>query len=366
MDSDLIDRIYECAFVPESWPEILGELATIATARAGFLFISNGDIHQFKASTNIGTEVIGPLVSSGWMARSERFKRFLSARNPGFFLDSEIYTPEEKARDPFYRDLLYPRGLGWAVGTIVPLPTGDRFAINLEREMARGPVEAAAVDALNELRPHIARSAFMAARLQLERARAAAQALEMVSLPALVLDQAGKILVANSLIETLASTVYWRANDRVALRDRAADALFRDAIAAIDRESNPSVRSFPIRSGEADGLMVAHVLPIRRSARDIFVRCAAVLVLTPVTSSQAPPVELVQSLFDLTPSEARVARGLASGKTVDDLASESGTSINTVRTLLSRVMNKTGCNRQAEIVSLLAGVSVSPLRMGDT
>ena len=54
-------------------------------------------------------------------------------------------------------------------------------------------------------------------------------------------------------------------------------------------------------------------------ARDIFVRCTGVLVMTPVTLPQAPPVELVQSLFDLTPAEARVARNLAAGETVEDL-----------------------------------------------
>jgi hypothetical protein len=68
------------------------------------------------------------------------------------------------------------------------------------------------------------------------------------------------------------------------------------------------------------------VVPIRLSARDIFVRCAAALVLAPVTLPQAPPVELVQSLFDLTPAEARVARSLASGKTVEDIATDGGTS----------------------------------------
>jgi hypothetical protein len=141
MAPDLIDRIYECSFVPELWPMLLDDLAKIATARAGFLFISNGDIHYFRASTPIGTEVIQPLVSNGWIARSERFARLLAARNSGFFSDSDIYTEEEKKTDPFYRDLLFPRGLGWAVGTTVPLPTGDRFAVSLEREYARGPVE---------------------------------------------------------------------------------------------------------------------------------------------------------------------------------------------------------------------------------
>ena len=73
---------------------------------------------------------------------------------------------------------------------------------------------------------------------------------------------------------------------------------------------------------------------------------------------QAPPVELVQSLFDLTPAEARVARSLAAGKTVADIASAGGVSRNTIVEHLGRVMEKTGCHRQAEVVALLTGVSL--------
>jgi DNA-binding CsgD family transcriptional regulator len=121
------------------------------------------------------------------------------------------------------------------------------------------------------------------------------------------------------------------------------------------------VRSFPVRDTGAEAMMVAHVVPIRLSARDIFVRCAAVLVLTPVTLPQAPPVELVQSLFDLTSAEARVARGLAAGKTVQDIATDGGLSLNTIRTHVRGVLEKTGCNRQVDIVALLT--AISPMRL---
>ena len=80
--------------------------------------------------------------------------------------------------------------------------------------------------------------------------------------------------------------------------------------------------------------------------------------MTPVTAPQAPPAELVQSLFDLTPAEARVARSLASGRTVEDIATDGGVSLTTVRTHVRRVMEKTGCNRQVDIVALLSGISL--------
>jgi len=247
------------------------------------------------------------------------------------------------------------------VGTAIPIPTGEKLTLVLPRRTERGPVERAVVQKLDELRPHLARSALMSARLQLERARIASETLAALGLPALVLNEQGKVLAANSLIEALTSYVQWRAQDRVSLKDRAADNLLRDAIAAIDAAGGAGVRSFPVRDAGADAMMVAHVIPIRLSARDIFVRCAAALVLTPVTLPQAPPVELVQSLFDLTPAEARVARGLAAGKTVEDIATDGGISTNTIRTHVRGVLEKTGCNRQVDIVALLTAISATRL-----
>jgi DNA-binding CsgD family transcriptional regulator len=216
-----------------------------------------------------------------------------------------------------------------------------------------GPTKA--VEKLNELRPHLARSALLSARLQLQRARIASETLAALGLPALVLEEKDKVLAANCLIEALSGYVHWRARDRISLKDKAADNLLRDAIAAID-VAGGSVRSFPVREAGAEPMMVAHVIPIRLSARDIFVRCAAALVLTPVTLPKAPPVELVQSLFDLTPSEARVARNLAAGETVEAIASAQGVSQNTIRAHVRGVLEKTGYNRQTDDVALLTAI----------
>jgi DNA-binding CsgD family transcriptional regulator len=361
MDPNLTDRIYECAFVPEHWPRVLGDLADLAGARAGFLFVSNKDIHHWTSSTQVGIEALSPLVDSGWVARSERFARFLAARHCGFLRDDDLYAPAERESDPFYRDLLYPRGLGWGAGVAFPLPTGDRLSINVEREYARGPVEREAIERLDTLRPHLARSGLMAARLQLERARAAAEALAQIGLAAVVLGPQGKVLAGNALIEALTEHVRWRADDRLALKDRRADQSLRDAIAAIGAANGPGVRSFPVRDSEDRSAMVAHLIPVRLSARDIFVRAAALLVLTPLTAPRAPAVELVRSLFDLTPAEARVARDLADGKTVSEIAAGSGVSPNTTKAHVRGVLQKTGCSRQVDVIALLGGIASARL-----
>jgi DNA-binding CsgD family transcriptional regulator len=306
-----------------------------------------------------GTAIV---VKEGWFFRGTCVARLFAARHAGFLTDLDEYTADELDREPIYRDLYRSRlGVGWAAATVIPVPTGERLTFIFTRLIERGPVERAVIEKLDELRPHLARSAFLSARLQLERVRVASETLAVIGLPALVLDAQGKVLAANHLIEAMAGHVQWRAHDRVSLRDKAADQLLRDAVATVDVAGGSSVRSFPVRDIGANVMMVAHVVPIRLSARDIFVRSAVVLILTPVALPQAPSVELVQSLFDLTPAEARVARGLAAGKTVDDIATDGGTSASTIRTQVRGVLEKTGCNRQVDVVALLTAISASRL-----
>jgi DNA-binding CsgD family transcriptional regulator len=226
-------------------------------------------------------------------------------------------------------------------------------------------VDASVIQRLDELRPHLARSALLFARLQLERARAASETLAAIGLPSLVMNEHGHVLAANHLIEQMAGHIVWLAQDRVALKDRRADKLLRAAVASSIAAAAAGTHSFPARHADAEETLVVHVIPIRLSARDIFSRCAAALVLTPVTAPQAPPVELVQSLFDLTPAEARIARDLASGETVEDIASAGGVSRNTIRTRVRAVPTKTSCGRQTDVVALFNGIW-SPRQSGKT
>jgi DNA-binding CsgD family transcriptional regulator len=355
MDTPLIDKIYESCFLPEFWPEVLDELGRIVDAPGASLFVLKNDA-QYCITSPEPRERAQRMIKEGWLWRGRIISRLFAQRHSGFLIDVEFFTPEELEQEPIYRDVWRPQGVGWGMATAIPIPTGENVMFVLSRRIEYGPFERAFAQRLDELRPHLARSVLISARLQLERARVASEALVAMGIPALVLDETGKALAANSLIEAMSGCVHWRAYDRVSLKDTVADHLLRDAIATIDSGTGPHVRSFPVRDAHANAMMVAHVIPIRLSARDIFLRCATVLAMTPLTPPQAPPVELVQSLFDLTPAEARVARSLAAGKTVENIASDGSVSLSTVRTHVRGVLEKTGCNRQAEVVALLTGI----------
>jgi DNA-binding CsgD family transcriptional regulator len=70
---------------------------------------------------------------------------------------------------------------------------------------------------------------------------------------------------------------------------------------------------------------------------------------------------LLQDLFALTPAEAAIAAALGEGKSVEAIARTCHISLNTARTHLKHIFDKTNTRRQAELVSLLAR-SVAALR----
>ena len=66
---------------------------------------------------------------------------------------------------------------------------------------------------------------------------------------------------------------------------------------------------------------------------------------------------MIGQLLGLTPTESRVAVGLAEGKTVPDVAAASGRAEGTVRIHLKRVHRKLGVSRRADLVRLVLSVA---------
>ena len=357
MQAELIDRIYECSLVPELWPEVLDELAGLTDSQGGLLFAVRDKVLNWTSSPVL-SEVFQSYVSDGWFKQCTRRVCLFSNNLPSFFTEHDFWSPDQIDANPIYRDFFRPRGLGWSAGTGLMMPTGDNIVFSVERNFDNGPIEQEKVRVLNELRPHLARAALIASRLGLKTAKGTNSILAELGLPALVFDESGVVIEANPLMNDLTEHVKWQALGKIRLADVSANALLYTSLPALDASSDTAIHSFPLRDGDGRAALVAHVVPIRRSAHDIFGRSFALMILTPITARKAPPVELLRSLFDLTVSEARVARAVAQGESLDDIATAGGVSKNTVRSQLQQVMDKVGCSRQAEITAMLANISL--------
>jgi DNA-binding CsgD family transcriptional regulator len=199
----------------------------------------------------------------------------------------------------------------------------------------------------------------MSARLRLERAEGMSESLTTMGLPSAVLLGDGRVIAASPLFEKIGGQIVSRAFGRIALADAGANALLSEAIANLHSSAYQfGAKSIAVPSDDENAAMVVHLIPVRRSAHDVFGPAMGILVVTPLGSSQALPAELLNGLFDLSPAEIRAANGLLQGKTIDDLAAGFGLSRETIRTQVKAVLAKTGTARQSDLVSLLANVNM--------
>ena len=357
MQDELVDRIYECSVVPEEWPAVLDDIARLSDSEGGLLFSARKALN-WTASERVA-DIFAAYVEEGWFGRCSRRLCLMGQEEPSFFVEHDFWSDAEIDADPVYRDFFRPRGLGWSAGTGLQVPTGDNIVFSVERAFSAGPVEAERVAQLNLLRPHLARSALVSARLQHKRAQGAAEALAALQLPAFLLRADGEIAEESPLASAVAGEVRYGAQGRLGLVDRHADPILREALAALKAGSDEGVRSFPVRDSLGAARHVGHLIPIRRGAHDVFGDSYALLLLVPVSSDRVPSASLMRSLFDLTPSEARVASGIARGDTPEAIAATGGVAISTVRSQLRSVLEKTGASRQADLAGLLARIGAT-------
>jgi DNA-binding CsgD family transcriptional regulator len=83
----------------------------------------------------------------------------------------------------------------------------------------------------------------------------------------------------------------------------------------------------------------------------------ALLTIAPLDSKSFADPVFVGSMFDLTPSEAKVAIALVAGQDLRSIAKGQRVSLETVRTQLKSIFAKTATHRQSDLIALLLRVT---------
>lgn len=358
MTGDLVDRIYEAAFVPELWPGVLQSLSDASNSAAGDI----GLLQEHNAPKFLATDMIRPVLDDISAQREwpdvEVTRMMFSMLPPAAFIyDADYFPPEVLAANRSRLDRTRPLGIGGQVGTFITIPTGEIVLFAMERWLHNDRPSDENLAWLNGMRPHLARAGLIGARLRLERAQAMTSTLQKIGLPAAVMTATGRVLAANPLLETHADLFVPTARDGIAIADDTADELFRSAVDVLSRGASSEVSSIAVRAREGRPACVVHVLPLCRSSRDIFGRGDILMTATVIQPHEPiPSGGLLAALFDLSPAEAKLAAALASGLSLDAAAAASGVTVKSARTYLERIFAKTGTHRQAELVALLKGV----------
>ena len=351
---EAIDGIYEAAVLSELWPAALGAADTLIQTQGAMIFAaSEGKVNW--VATEAFTPRVQDFIDGGYMDDNIRLRRGLELNYPGFSRDWDFISADEMNVLPMYTNFLRPRGFGSSVATAVPMHTGDMLVVHFEQSFERGPVPDKDVAFLDTLRPHFARAGLLASRLRMRQLEATVAGLAVVGLPAAVTGPAGTLLALNPQFEQLGQIPTFRAFSKLAVKHRAANDLLQEALQSAAK-GHAGPRSIPVPATDGLAPTIFHVLPLRRQAHDLFSGGESLVVATPIGRPAAPPFEVLNALFDLTPAEARVASRLTAGLTLAQIAAETGVSVETVRGQLRGVLGKSGMHRQAELVGFLAAI----------
>ncbi|MES2033173.1 MAG: helix-turn-helix transcriptional regulator [Pseudomonadota bacterium] len=359
MTDELVERIYEAAFVPEAWPLLLQSLADRVEATGAGLILDRGARSPLTASTAALEEALADYCDSGAWQSSELTAYARHAPPATFLLDEDFFPRDVMRREA--NSAMIPLGVGALLGTVFPMPSGETAVIVLQRDRDASLPHQAALGVLNGMRPHLGRAALIAGRLHLERATSTVRTLSQLGLPAAVITAGAVVLAANDRFQALRAPFRIGAFDRLSLAVPAAQALFAAAIEENDAGAS-AVKSIPVPARADDAAMIVHVAPVERGAHDVFDRAASVVIVTPLDAAGVPDGAMLNGLFDLTPAEARLVQKLAQGLTINEIAADLALSVPTLRTQLRAVFAKTGTTRQAELGRLVGAMVRAPTR----
>lgn len=357
------DGFFEAALVADLMPDALDRIAKLGLCRSAVLIAADGTHEPVWQANETGRAATARFVNDGWAPRNVQAARTFARNEPRFFSDQDLFSQDEIENEPFYQEFLRPNGLAWGCGTVIRTGTENRIVLSVFRPDEDGPLTSAQVRTLDHLRPSFARAAFLASRLRLEQARATMTALEAVGLPAAALSRSGRLRAANASFEALIPHVVQDGHTRLRIVAREADALLALGLEAGLTSASAGI-TIPLPRQSAAPI-VLNLVPIVGRAHDIFAEVDWLLTATMVDPVQPPRPEILEALFDLTPAEARVAQAIASGRTIEAIASGAGLSSETIRKQVKSVFAKTGINRQAEFVRLVSSVRGRPDRAGE-
>jgi DNA-binding CsgD family transcriptional regulator/PAS domain-containing protein len=293
-----------------------------------------------------------------------------------FFADicEPVATADVIDRDEFletriYREWAKPQGVvDFITAALEKSPTTAAF-FGVFRHERNGVVDEGVRRRMRMVVPHIRRSVLIARTIEQRSTQAEtfAAALDGLSAAMFLVDARARIVYANASGHMLLAdgSVLKTASGKLFANDENARRILEDAFAAAangDAAVGARAVATPLTGRNGDQY-VAHLLPLCSGARKetgiVYSAVAAVFVHRAQLKRPLVP-ELIAKAHKLTPSELRVLLAVVDVGGVAGVAEALGVAANTVKTHLSRLYEKTGASRQADLVKLVARYS-SPL-----
>jgi DNA-binding CsgD family transcriptional regulator/PAS domain-containing protein len=358
--SDVLAGLYDCALDPAGWEHIPAKIARLVRSERCIL-------HTRDSITGICSvvAVTGSLLTASASKYADHyFKQDVFA--PGALrrgvgvasISQDLVSDEDMLVSEFYQDFCRHLGIFHGACAFIPVDQTLVGAIGIGRPRREAAFESEDRAVLQLLIPHLSRVLQLERRLRdcREGRRVALGALEAMGCGVLLVAGSGRLLFANATADRLL-----RKRQAIALRNGWVHALQGEHDARLQRAIQAAAAGgsgdpfhaggtlmLPRPSGGPLSLLVCPVpsdaLPDLRQHRPV------IIFVSDPDDARLPAAALLRKVYDLTPSEARLAAALAEGKRLQEYAEEAGITVNTAKTQLKQVFTKTGSDRQSDLI----------------
>ena len=353
----LLESLYAAAAEPIRWPVFLDDVCNRVGARGANLFSFALKDPSFSVieSCHVDRDLL-EVYTDHYYANDVRFECLKYIPPPHVITDTMIPDFLDYEHSEVLNEYLLPDDRKHLLALFFEPKQGTRAGLSLHRSPSQGPFQEEHIALGQALYPHLWRAVGIHRRLAKLKALGGIieTALNVVATGVVLLDGKGKVSLMNRQAEEL-----------IARRDGLELSTAR--IAAVSRSADERLQRL-IRAAVTNRISGSTLLFRQASIAPLTITAAAlpececfpkptdvsVVVFIADPEREAPNLDdALATLYQLTPAESRVARGLVNGLSLGAIAERQGISRETARTYLKQVMRKTGARQQSQLVRLL-------------
>lgn len=357
----VLEMIHEAALRPEGWNDVLRRLASLTGCVAGGLTVERPATRQGAPLTYFGFDPGHVERTFDYYLPMNPLFRIAPQMQRGFVVaNGDVVALDAFRRSEFYNGWARPQGLCSPITVVIHRTAASYVPLTLVRPDGTGEVTAAGRSLMSRLAPHLVHAMSVTGRLQAanDAQRDVTSMLEALPCGALLIDRAHRVIFANGTADALLNrrggSVLACLSGRIAVREPEADRRLQAAVSgALGLGGPPRGAQVSVQRPAGEGPLAISVSPLPPSGslwsslNDEASGQARCLVLISGTDT----AELAGQ-YGLTPAETRVLSAIVVGKGLAAAARELGIARSTAQSHLDKIFQKTGTNRQAELVGL--------------
>jgi DNA-binding CsgD family transcriptional regulator len=361
LDIDTVAQYFlDAAVDPSLWTRAMDAAARYAGAGGAVLLPVRGRLAMAPHSQSL-VEAYKDYVKEGWYLRDERERGLAKMRQTGIFADQDFASPEELKSSDYYRGFLARHSINWSAG--IGVNNGeDELCLMLERGDKEGYFSENEQDRLLKLAMPIRQAALLGHHLSYGKAVGMNDAFDLIGSASILINRFGKVFRCNKTAEQYFGDGLSLTGNELSCALSTDTTALRRMIFSCCTENKLDefelARSLVIQRPSKRPLVI-QVVRLTGMVGDIFSPARVLLfVVDPFQERNAAQTSELRKVFKLTAAEAALLAILETEMPLPKAAEQLGISYETARTQIKSIMQKTGKNRQSEVIALVRRMSI--------